>query len=164
MESDTGRCISRLVPSLDPFSGNCCWGCHFLFTIVSLGQEITIRLDKKTASAVCNSTVHSGCSRQIHPHQSEKEIVYLYSAELSAFQMVLGIPTWLPVCAVKDLAWPEGICHICPWDGWEPSLRYWLLTMWQWDSVVTHVTTTPQSLMLHLSLTLCFLALYKSNI
>lgn len=80
MESDEGRCISRLMPSVDPFSGNCCWGCHFLFIIVSLGQEIAIRQDNKTVSTVCNSTVHSGCFRQLHPHKSEKVIIYLDGA------------------------------------------------------------------------------------
>lgn len=44
--------VPRLMPSVDPFSGNCCWGCHFLFVIVSLAQEITIMTDKKTVSAV----------------------------------------------------------------------------------------------------------------
>lgn len=81
MESDMGRCISRPMPSVDPFSANCCWGRHFLFVIVSLGQEITIRQVKKTVSTVCNSTVHSGCFRQLHTHKSEKEIIYLDSAE-----------------------------------------------------------------------------------
>lgn len=83
MESGMGRCISRLMPSADPFSGNHCCGCHFSFVILSLGQEITNRQDKETVSTVCNSTVHSGCLRQLHPHQSGKGIIYLDSAETS---------------------------------------------------------------------------------
>lgn len=83
MESDMDRCISRLMHSGGPFSGDCCWECHFSFVIVSLGQEITLMQAKKTVSNVCIQlqSTPSGCFRQLHPHESEKGIIYLSNAE-----------------------------------------------------------------------------------